>query len=212
MKGLIYLSGGGNAKQSKKIDLSLRKALLKRGSSRCLYIPVALKNDYYSDAVNWFKSQYGYLESIDTVTSSASAKAFSKKTYDLIYIGGGNTGKLLYTLAHYGLDDYISKHINSGGLVYGGSAGAIIFGKTITVAPTDEFVESNDNHGYNYLNNSSLVPHLYGEFSNRHIAEAKRFNSNLIGLSESSGLIFCNDRIVDIFNPEGIKRLDNLFT
>lgn len=211
MKGLLFLSGGGDAKQANKIDASLRKAIAKRGSSKCLYIPLALKEEYFNDAVKWFESQYGYLDSIHVVTDAASAVAFSKNSYDLIYIGGGNTGKLLYRLAEYKLDKYILEHIKNGGFVYGGSAGAIILGKTITIAPTDEFISSNNNHSYNLLNNYSIVPHFDGKFSQRHLAEAKKYNSKLIGLSESSGLVFCDNKLIDSFNPEGIKFLDNLF-
>jgi dipeptidase E len=206
MNGLILLSGGGDSKQSNRIDEYLRNTIIPVDSSRCLYIPLALKNDFYLDGLRWFTDQYNYLNQVDMVTNKSEALNYMKNSYDLIYIGGGNTGKLLYEITLYHLDQFILDHIKSGGVVYGGSAGAIIFGKTITVAPKDEFESTKDNHGLNLLGNNSIVPHFNGTFSQHHIKEAKKYNSGLIGISESSGLVFRDGEVIKKINSRGIDQ------
>ena len=206
VNGLIFLSGGGDTKQANKIDEHLRNTVASIGSSRCLYIPIALDSKYYQSGLDWFSKSYDYLNTVDMVTNESNALRFMKNTYDLIYIGGGGTGKLLYELIHYGLDKFIVDHIKKGAIVYGGSAGAIVFGKTITVAPADEFESVKDNHGFNLLAENSVVPHFEGKFSQHHLDEAQKYSSSLIGISESSGLVFRGGKIVKIFNPEGIKK------
>jgi len=53
------------------------------------------------------------------------------KTIETIYIGGGNTFKLLKELKESGFDKELLKFIKEGKPVYGGSAGALILGKNI---------------------------------------------------------------------------------
>jgi len=47
--------------------------------------------------------------------------------YSFLFIGGGNTFKLLYDLKSSGAFVNIQGYLNNGGVVFGGSAGAIIF-------------------------------------------------------------------------------------
>jgi len=46
--------------------------------------------------------------------------------YDTVYIGGGDTFKLLKLIRESGFDEKLLRYYKSGGAIYGGSAGAII--------------------------------------------------------------------------------------
>ena len=58
--------------------------------------------------------------------------------YDLVYIGGGNTYSLIHDLRKHDLVQPLIEYAGQGGIVYGGSAGAIILGDHIGTAVGDE--------------------------------------------------------------------------
>jgi dipeptidase E len=199
MSSVFILSGGGDSEQAVKTDTYLQSVTASIGSLHCLYIPLALEKEYHQDALRWFTSTYDYISHIDMISDELDAARCIKKQYELIYIGGGSTGRLLYTLV-----DYIADQFKKGVIVYGGSAGAIILGKTITVAPEQEFEADRSNVGFNVLGNTSVVPHFSGTFTRRQKAEAMEHDSGLIGISESSGIVFENGCVSTKFNPVGI--------
>ena len=209
MSGVIILAGGGDAAQSKMIDDYLKKLLVSKNSSRCLYIPIALPETHYAQAEEWFTSTYTYVEDLTALKSAEDASTVLKEDYDVIYMGGGNTGKLLTELHTYGLDVYIKEQLNKGAVVYGGSAGAIVLGKTIETAPPDEHSSNGRNQGLDLLSGFSVVPHFDGKFSPAHNEAAKRNQSGLLGISESTGVVFEGGRIVKVVHPEGLQKIES---
>ncbi|HMS23629.1 MAG TPA: Type 1 glutamine amidotransferase-like domain-containing protein [Candidatus Saccharibacteria bacterium] len=209
MSGSIILSGGGDSKQASDINRFLYDQMKSKTSLSSLYIPLALKEDYFDSAEQWFRSEHPYLEKITVVRNKQDAEKAMKKHYALIYIGGGNTGKLLYQLKEYSLDQYIITQLSSGTIIYGGSAGAIVLGKTITTAPEKEYEKDKDNRGLNLLGNYSIIPHFESKFSKHHFNEAKKYGTKLLGISESSGVIFKGGKIVSEVNKKGINKFIN---
>ncbi|WP_236809547.1 Type 1 glutamine amidotransferase-like domain-containing protein [Bacillus glycinifermentans] len=51
--------------------------------------------------------------------------------FSAVYIGGGNTFRLLKHVTDTRFNDILQSYAKRGGIVYGGSAGAIILGKHI---------------------------------------------------------------------------------
>ncbi len=209
MSGLIILSGGGNSKQAADIDRYLYDQMSSKKSLSSLYIPLALKESNYDSAEKWFRSEYPYLKKIMVIRNERDAEIAMKQKYALIYLGGGNTGKLLYTIRKYSLNKYIINQLRNGAIIYGGSAGAIILGKTITTAHDEEYDKDEDNTGLNLLGNYSVIPHFENKFSNQHLKEAKKCKTNLLGLSESSGVIFKDGKIISVVNQKGINKYIN---
>ena len=83
--------------------------------------------------------------------------------YSAVFIGGGNTFKLLKEIKDSLFDKKLTDYLNSGGFVYGGSAGSIIFGKDIlpTAYGDENSVGIKDSRGLNLVNGFNICCH-YG--------------------------------------------------
>ena len=148
----IYLSGGGNEKQSFPLDKFFFDTFSKNGSF--LYIPVALRgNRLYSTAHLWMKKmlELHNRRNIQFETTDDLSKYQLKdlKKFDAIYIGGGNTWNLIQEIRDSGLFQELILYIKDGGVVYGGSAGAIVLGKYIDT--------HNDKNKINLKDTSGLI-------------------------------------------------------
>ena len=94
----LFLCGGGSGKQ---IIFALNKfsSLLDKAKP-ILYIPLAFENNDYDSCSKWFSEEIKYigLDNFEMVRSSEelSQKDFNK--YSALFIGGGNTYKLLKEL------------------------------------------------------------------------------------------------------------------
>lgn len=199
MKGKLFIAGGGSEKQSIEIDEEFVKEVLKSGSN-ILYIPIAIneKKHPYEDCLNWIRnclSKYGKIN-ITMLTDLNNKNSMDLKKYNAIYIGGGNTFKLMKLLTDSKFGDLITKYYYSGGIIYGGSAGAIILGKSIKVAEHADVNEVNLKkfEGLNLIDGKSVWPH----YSKTQDFEINKFiNENkldVIAVPEDSGLIFFNGK------------------
>jgi len=136
MQPQLFLSGGGNAKQSRKFDRFFASKIT--GDKRVLYIPVAMpvRRHSYRGCFEWARKTLGgvALTNIEIFTSINNKSYADIRDYDAIYIGGGNTYGLLHRLRTSGFDSLLRKFLAEGKPIYGGSAGAIIFGRDINTA------------------------------------------------------------------------------
>ena len=194
----IYLSGGGNEKQSFPLDKFFFNTLPKNG--RFLYIPIALRSsELYLKAHLWMK---GLVElrtradvQFETVDVLSKYNLDTLKEFDAIYIGGGNTWSLIQELKDSGFAEILIQYIEHGGQVYGGSAGAIIMGNRIDTHDDENNMGLSDVSGFNLLNNFSIACHFKDEQNDRFMTWAMNNNLPIICLPEETGLIVEN-RIV----------------
>lgn len=192
----IYLSGGGNEKQSFSLDKFFFNTLPKNGCF--LYVPVALRgNKLYPTAHLWMK---GVLElhgrnnlQFEKADDLSKYHYEDIKKFDAVYIGGGNTWNLMQELRDSGFYTEIIQYINSGGSVYGGSAGAIVLGKNIDTHDDENTINLKDISGFNLLNDYSVACHYKDEQNNRFKEWTIRSNSPIICLPEETGLILENN-------------------
>lgn len=159
----LYLSGGGDIYQTTLLDKFFLKNL--NIKSKILYIPTALKNNknLFLHCEEWFSSLLKYQNrvdiSFDTLRSLFIGNDFNFSNYDAIYIGGGNTWDLIEELNSSGFDKRLLKFYKEGGLIYGGSAGAIILGKKIDTQNDTNNTSSSFLDGLNLLNKYSVFCH-----------------------------------------------------
>jgi dipeptidase E len=188
----IYLSGGGNEKQSFPLDKFFFDILPKNG--RFLYIPIALRgHKLYPTAHLWMK---GIIElhnradvQFETVDDPSKYSLEALKEFSGIYIGGGNTWSLIEELRDSGFADILIQYIQDVGQVYGGSAGAIIMGKRIDTHDDENKIGLQNVTGFNLLNNFSVACHFKDDQNDRFRKWAIDNNLPIVCLSEETGLI-----------------------
>lgn len=191
--GQIYLSGGGNEKQSFPLDKFFFSTLPKDG--RFLYIPIALRgNELYPTAHLWMKSILELHERNDVQFETVDDlfKLRDLKGFDGIYIGGGNTWSLIQEIKDSSFSYQLLQYFEAGGQVYGGSAGAIILGKRIDTHDDENKIGLSDMEGLNLFGNYSVACHFKDDQHDRFKAWAIKNKLPIVCLPEETGLIIEN--------------------
>lgn len=166
----LILNGGGEGNQVKSAR-ELLNSLIDH-SKKILYIPLAWVDSNYDSCLEFMTNELSDVDciGIEMVKSGEEIVNKNLSDYACIYIGGGNTYKLLSELKTSGAFDKIRDYlINEDGIVYGGSAGAIIFGKDLDSCNTDDDNEVGliDNTGFDMINGYSLLCHYTSRDSER---------------------------------------------
>ena len=182
----LLLSGGGEPEQVKSLDECFANYVQ---NGKILYIPVAMDKIPYNECEIWFRKTYAKynLNNIEMQTDLKKIKDLNK--YKAIFIGGGNTFKLLKEVKESSFDQKITEYLNNGGFVYGGSAGAIIFGKTIKTAihADKNNVNLKDLTGLNLLNGYDVWCH-YNENNDKN--DIMKLSNKTLVLYEESGILY----------------------
>lgn len=188
----IILSGGGDIKTSLKIDREYF-SLLSSGS-KILYIPLALDRDMtgFESCYDWFSkliSEHSNRKDIDFTMLLENDSIPDFEIYDSIYIGGGNTFKLLKYIYKNNIDKSLKKYIQNGGIFYGGSAGAMILGYDIRTVEEENDKSYSQFLGLNLLGENSIICHYVLSLDKKIFESVKKINSKIIALPEDSGLV-----------------------
>lgn len=179
----LILNGGGTGNQVADARMLLNKLI--NHDKKILYIPFAWPDSTYSGCLEFITKELSDVEKqgIDMVKSTDELTSKNLTDYACIYIGGGNTYKLLNDLKISGAFEKIQKYLlEDDGIVYGGSAGAIIFGKDLDSCNTDDENEVGlvDNTGFNMINGYSLLCH----YTSRESEKTELSRNYLIELSK----------------------------
>lgn len=158
----IFLCGGGSGKV---VDIAMNKFESSLDKTKpLLYVPLAMESSRYDSCYEWIKNEMGLINvtNIEMVTSGNELFNKNLDNYCAIFIGGGNTYKLLKELKDSKSFNKIKEFINNDGIVFGGSAGAIIFGKDIDSCKMQDAndVKLKDTKGLNVIRDYSLLCHL----------------------------------------------------
>ena len=213
-KGIIILSGGGDINQTFCLDEKFFSLL--SSHSRILYIPTAMDLTLFQaeSCYHWFSSLISMHvkndKEVDFTMLNESDLIPDLNLFNSIYLGGGNTYKLLEYIINNGLDKKIREFILNGGIVYGGSAGAMILGKDIRT-----FEHENDKNyincqGLNLLKDASISCHYSDIKDEELLIVANKIKSNILALPEESGIIFDGvgdiiEKVGDVFSFDTIK-------
>jgi len=194
---MIFLAGGGNAEQSKPIDAAWINSLEEAAADTVVYIPFAQKEEKLADSKEWFL--YTYEKRLGRFIIKVIEGNISEVDMDRvasIYIGGGNTERLMRKLMSDDTQlETLRSFIDSGGNIYGGSAGAIILGKKIYTAPevNDEY---SNTPGLDLLDGKSVACH-YG--TERGLSMDKLSNlsksGRIIAITENGGVILDGNKL-----------------
>lgn len=159
----LILCGGGAGEQNVLANAKLNEII--DNSKPILYVPLAFGEEAYpyDSCFEWIqgelvKVQIPYIDMVKTFDELASK---NYNDYSAIFIGGGNTYELLKGLKESGAFELIKTYIENDGIVIGGSAGAVIFGKDIDIISSMDPNEVNltDTKGFDVLDGISIFPH-----------------------------------------------------
>ncbi len=127
----LILAGGGGATASGPLDAVLARWIGPGG--RMLYVPVAWVSGPYESCLEWVRSVFEPLgvRHIEMWTDLSGRAGADLDRFAAVYIGGGNTYRLLHHVRETGFGDALRRYAARGGPVYGGSAGAILLGEDI---------------------------------------------------------------------------------
>lgn len=158
----LFLCGGGSGGQVADGYKEFYKNLDKR--KPILYVPLAMEEDKYDGCNEWFTAEAKIIGHPCFEMVNSAEELIEKDFNDFcgIFIGGGNTYDLLNKINSTGLHKKIETYLANNGVVFGGSAGAIIFGRDIDVCKTDDenICGLKNTFGFNLLNNVSILCHL----------------------------------------------------
>lgn len=200
----LILNGGGVGNSVSNARKILNESI--DCNKKILYIPLAWPDPTYSGCLDFMTNELSDVEcaGIDMITSKEELVEKNFNNYACIYIGGGNTYKLLKDLKDSGafnkMKDYL---LYDNGVVYGGSAGAIIFGKDLDSCNTDDENEVNleDNSGFDMIDGFSLLCH----YTNRNEERTLLSTNYLLQLSKQKPIYAIPEEDTIIVTEEKIE-------
>lgn len=132
MTGTVYLGGGGSA-----FDEEALWRLMLPERRRIVYWPFALPPERLPAA------RASLVSSLDDLHLDAEVEVWATlrdrrpeqlTRGDLLFVGGGNTFRLLQEVRRHGFVEAVAGFVRDGGDYYGGSAGAVLAGADIRIA------------------------------------------------------------------------------
>lgn len=220
--GLVYLSGGGDADKTKIIDSLFLENLSKK---KILFIPLAKTTDVngYKKSHSWLSDKLNKLSKdfVDVSMILDLDKCKNINNFSAVYIGGGNTYKLLKLMNDSDFLSILRKYIKDGGVVYGASAGAVMMGKDISTYIEEKYLLENEKHNYNLtegmalVGNYSIITHFHEDDYGKVEKYIKRKNNPVIAipvgvavLLKNNSMVVVGDEPVTIFTIDGsIKKV-----
>ena len=203
----IFLCGGGDGTQTTSAYKKLNEII--DHTKPILYIPLAMESDKYPSCLEWITNELKELNicNIEMVTQASEILNKNLDDYCAIFIGGGNTFKLLNDLKTSGAFEKIQEYINNNRIVFGGSAGAIIFGKNLKscVLDDDNAVNLEDISGYDILNGYSILCH----YTNRTKEKDTESKEYLLNLSKEEKIIALPEEDTIFINGNDIQVIGN---
>ncbi|MDP3725727.1 MAG: Type 1 glutamine amidotransferase-like domain-containing protein [bacterium] len=159
----IFLSGGGNSQETYGLD----DLFLHVAGSRILYVPVGLKRTFagYDDCVTWFTdmvSKHNVEKKISVwIDLKEKSTSIRHGNFDAIYIGGASDTYRLHSLfKKNNFYPELEKFIKDGGIIYGGSGGATILGRSINYDQQEKQLPTTVELSANLCLGYSVFPHL----------------------------------------------------
>lgn len=207
----LLLCGGGSGEQT--IEANKKFDEIINHNKPLLYVPLAMDENKhpYDGCLEWITGELSNINipSIEMVRTFEELASKDYNNYCAIFIGGGNTYKLLKGIKNSGAFNKIKEYIENGGIVYGGSAGAIIFGYDINscLAMDANDVNLDDTKGFNVINGKSIFAHYTNEHTKEAHIKFKSYLSNyslnnedVIALPEEDTIFINGDEITIIGN------------
>ncbi len=199
----LFICGGGSAEKTLLANKKLNEII--EHDKPILYVPLAMDEikHPYDGCLEWAKNELKdvdvpYIEMVRTFDELANK---NYDNYSAIFIGGANTYKLLKGIKESGAFTKIKDYIDHNGIVFGGSAGAIILGQAINTCKYEDKneVALQDQMGFDEVYYYSFLCH----YTNKS-AEKTELNKNyLLELSKKQRIIALPEEVT-LYAHDGI--------
>lgn len=203
----IFLNGGGDGVKTIEANIRLNEVI--DHTKPILYIPLAMTSDKYDNCYKWIIEELKdvNIPYIDMVRSKEELELKELNNYSAIFIGGGNTFKLLHDLKYNNNFNKIKEYINNNGIIFGGSAGTIIFGLDLEscMLDDDNNIDLKDITGFDVLNGISFLCHytnrtkVKDDLSTKYLKRLS-LRKKIIALPEEDTLFINDDKLELIGN------------
>ncbi|WP_261129030.1 Type 1 glutamine amidotransferase-like domain-containing protein [Bacillus sp. Marseille-Q3570] len=185
--GGLFLSGGGNAEQTREINEYFIQKI--DSGKPLLYIPLAGDPEFrtYDRCLDYVKSMFNPLGASEIkMWTDLREKTFDDvMQFSAVYISGGDPMRILKKFKETAFDEVLTHYHEAGGTIYGQSAGANILGKKITVM---DDMENGNLHALNLINGHSVWCH-YQEKSDLKLYEyVDGFDTHIIAIPEGTAV------------------------
>lgn len=199
----VFLCGGGAGEQTIEANKRLNQVI--DHTKPCLYIPLAMEADMYDSCYKWITGELKDLDIpyIDMVRSAEELAEKELSEYSVLFIGGGNTYKLLYDIKRCGMFEKIREYLENGGVAFGGSAGAIIFGEDLESCELDDpnEVDLKDTAGYDVLDGISVLCH----YTSRTEEEDEKNKEFLLSISDHRRILAMPEEVTVFVNDDKVE-------
>jgi len=209
----FFLSGGGSAHDSYELDKKFVESLT---SNRILYLPIASEKDSqgFSNANEWIVETLSPLsKDFLDIRMMLDLNKISDEylaQFNGIYIGGGNVYHLADLIQRSNFKTQLQQFLVGGGKYYGGSAGAIILGKTLAGSGD---IATSDVEGLDFFNGLSFACHYLESEKMKVQAVSEQTGSIVLAMPETTGLIVKNTQLelvgkacAHVFYPHQLPR------
>ena len=202
MTGSVFLGGGGS-----ECDEALLWNELFQSGQRILYLPFALPVSDYGRGRSWLRDSLAPRGRFDLEmwTSAAGRAAPDLESYDVVFVGGGNTFDLVDHLRRHNFMSPLREYVSTGGRLYGGSAGAVLLGADIAIAesadPNDAGVTNTA--GLDLIAGLVVRPHYTQELDPELNLRAATTGETILAIPERSGVVVTGD-IARCVGPEDV--------
>jgi len=194
----LLLNDGGHGEKTISAIRKLNEII--DHSKPILYIPLAMDEvkHPYGGCYEFIQGELSIVDvpTIDMVRTFKDLASKNLYYYSAIFMGGGNTYKLLKGLKESSAFENIREYIINDGIVFGSSARTVIFGEDIAVIAS---VDSNDvdlidTKGFNIFDGISIFPHYTNKKSKlteeQNVERHNNFTKSILDFSLSGGSVF----------------------
>lgn len=199
----VFICGGGAGAQCADAYKRLNEVI--DHQKPLLYVPLAMENDMYDSCWAWIHDELKHIDIpyIDMVRDAEELTFKNMTDYSALFFGGGNTFKLLHDLKKCGAFEKIKDYLAGGGVAFGGSAGAIIFGADLEACRLDDTNEVNlqATDGFDVLNGISILCH----YTNRTAEKDEQSKRYLLELSKHRKAVALPEEITLFVNDNNME-------
>ncbi|WP_160912852.1 Type 1 glutamine amidotransferase-like domain-containing protein [Halobacillus litoralis] len=186
--GTLILSGGGSAGQNEKAHGAFAERLGQKGP--LLYIPVAGDPEQrpHAESFRYIKrclKPYG-VDQFEMWTELNNHSLEEIQAFSGVYISGGCSLKLRRLMHVSGFDRVLLDYYKQGGVIFGQSAGAMLFGKAL----------SGGEEALNLVEDYRIWCHYKPENENEIVRVTKKDRLQILAM-ENGGSVLVSDRRIE---------------